>query len=90
MFKCKPEADGNEWKKVLADLRKLPDQIEVIRAYEVGEDVLGSPRSWDAVLVSTFDDLEALQLYARHDAHVEVALRIQALVEQVAAVDFEV
>lgn len=89
MFKFKSEADGNECKKVLADLRKLPDKIDVIREYEVGEDVLRSPRSWDAVVVSTFDDLETLQIYARHDDHVEVALRIQALVDQVAAVDYE-
>jgi hypothetical protein len=89
MFKVKPEAEADEWKKVLADLRKLPDKIDVIREYEVGEDVLRSPRSWDAVLVSTFDDLEALQTYARHEDHVEVALRIQGLVEMVASVDYE-
>jgi hypothetical protein len=89
MFKVKPEAEADEWKKVLADLRKLPDKIDVIRDYEVGEDVLRSPRSWDAVLVSTFDDLEALQTYARHEDHVEVVLRIQGLVEKVASVDYE-
>ena len=89
MFKFKPEADDDACRKVLADLRKLPDKIDVIREFAVGEDVLRSPRSWDAVLVSTFDDLETLQTYARHDDHLEVALRIQALVEKVAAVDYE-
>lgn len=89
MFKFKAEADPHQCKNVLADLRKLPDKIDVIRTYEVGEDVLRSPRSWDAVLISTFDDLETLQIYTRHDDHMEVALRIQPLVEAVAAVDVE-
>jgi hypothetical protein len=73
----------------LADLQKLPDKIEVIREYEVGEDVLHSPRSWDAVLVSTFDNLETLQTYAQHDDHLEVVRRLQNLIEAVVSVDFE-
>ena len=89
MFKFRPEADSLECKEVLADLRKLPDKIDVIREFEVGEDLLRSPRSWDAVLVSTFDGLDTLQQYARHDDHVEVAQRIQGLVEKVASVDYE-
>jgi hypothetical protein len=89
MFKFKPEADGDEVKKVLDALRLLPDKIEVIREYEVGEDVLRTPRSWDAVLVSTFDDLNDLQTYAVHDDHLAVVQLIQTLVQTVASVDFE-
>jgi hypothetical protein len=89
LFKFKPEADPRECRKALESLRQLPEKIEVIREFEVGEDVLRSKRSWDVSLISTFDDLEALQSYIQHDDHVEAALRLQALTEAVAVVDSE-
>ena len=89
MFKFKPEADKNKRKKALDELQALPAIIEVIREFEIGEDVLQSKRSYDAVLIATFDDLGALELYQRHPDHVEVALQIQEIADAVAAVDYE-
>ena len=89
LFKFKPEADESECQKALDDLRQLPEKIDSIRDFEVGEDVLGSKRSWDVSLISTFDDLEALQKYINHDDHVAVALRLQAFMQAVAVVDSE-
>jgi hypothetical protein len=89
LFKFKPEADAAECQKAIEDLRRLPDKIAVIREFEVGEDVLRSNRSWSVSLVSTFDDLQALETYSRHDDHVEVALRLRELSEAVAVVDSE-
>ncbi|MEW6128356.1 MAG: Dabb family protein [Acidobacteriota bacterium] len=90
MFKLNPEAEPSVVKKTFQDLSKLPEKVAVIREYEIGEDVLRSPRSWDVVLLSTFNDLDALQEYARHDDHVEVALRLQGLCEKIAVVDYEI
>jgi hypothetical protein len=88
-LKFKPEATAAERREVIEDLRALPAQIDVIREYEVGEDVLKSPRSWDAALVGTYDSLEALKIYSDHPAHVAVVQKIRAISEGAASVDFE-
>ena len=89
LFRFKPEAEAGECKKAIDDLRRLPFKIDVIREFAVGEDVLRTNRSWDVSLVSTFDDLQALEIYSRHDDHMEVALRLRELSEAVAVVDSE-
>lgn len=88
-FKFKPEASAADIPAVLDQLRALPDKIDVIRSFEVGEDVLHSPRSWDAVLIATYDDLQALDIYTRHDDHVDVALKLREISDAVGSVDFE-
>jgi Stress responsive A/B Barrel Domain len=88
-FKFKPEAGAADRKAVLDQLRALPDKIDVIRSFEVGEDVLHLARSWDAVLIGTYDDLQALDIYTRHDDHMEVVLKIRELCDAVGSVDFE-
>lgn len=89
LFKFKPEIDGPQRRLVLDELRALPSKIEVIREFEVGEDILRSPRSWDAVLVSTFDNLETMDVYQRHDDHQQVAVKLRAISESIATVDYE-
>lgn len=88
-FKFKPEVTPAERRAVLDELRSLPDKIDVIRSYEVGEDILHSPRAWDAVLIATYDDLGALDTYASHDDHVEVVLRLREICDAVGSVDYE-
>lgn len=88
-FKFKPEANATDRTRALDQLRALPDKIDVIRSFEVGEDVLQSARSWDAVLIATYDDLEGLEIYTRHDDHVEVALKLREISDAVGSVDFE-
>lgn len=88
-FKFKPEAGASERTSVLDQLRALPDKIDVIRSFEVGEDVLQIARSWDAVLIATYDDLQALDTYSRNDDHVEVALKLREICDDVGSVDFE-
>jgi len=87
-FKFKPESAAHRT-EALDQLRALPDKIDVIRSFEVGEDVLHSARSWDAVLIAAYDDLQALDIYTRHDDHVEVALKLREICDAVASVDFE-
>jgi hypothetical protein len=88
-FKFKPEAPASDRKAALDSLRALPAQIEVIRSFEVGHNVLESPRAWDAVLIGEYDDLAALDIYNRHEAHVQAATSIRGLCEAVGSVDFE-
>jgi hypothetical protein len=89
-FKFKAEATGEQLEAAFAALRALPEKIDFIRQFEVGKDVLHSPRSWDAVLVSTFDDLQSLDAYARHEDHLPVIDLMKTVCESVGSVDFEV
>jgi hypothetical protein len=88
-FKFKPAAAASDRKDALDGLRALPARIEVIRSFEVGENVLESPRAWDAVLIGEYDDLSALDIYSRHEAHVQAATAIRGLCEAVGSVDYE-
>ena len=54
-------------------LLALKGQIPEIRAMEVGINMNPSDRSFDAVLVSEFDSLEALKAYSTNPLHVEVS-----------------
>ena len=89
VFKFKPETDERERTAVINELRDLPNKIDVIREYEVGLDVLRSQRSWDGVIIGTYDDLDALQKYQRHDDHIPVVMKMQQLCDTFGVVDFE-
>jgi len=75
--------------EIVAALRVLPSRIPEIRHYQVGLDILHSARSYDFALVSAFDDLAALERYRAHPDHVPVAQRLQAVSQNMIAVDFE-
>ncbi len=88
MVKIKPGAEREKVDRVISDLRGLPGRIPEIRGFEVGEDIVHSPRSFDFALVARFDDLAALKRYQQHPDHVPVAAALQALAGQMASVDF--
>lgn len=89
-FKFKPEIDQARREAALCELRKLPDRIDFIRSFEVGTDVLRSPRSWDAVLIAEYDDLAALNRYAVHEAHLPVVELMKAICESIGSVDYDI
>ncbi|HEY3134787.1 MAG TPA: Dabb family protein [Blastocatellia bacterium] len=88
-FKFKPEVAVLERRSVLDQLRALPDKIDVIRSFEIGEDIMHSARAWDAVEIATYDDLAALDTYARHDDHVELVLKLKQICDAIGSVDYE-
>jgi hypothetical protein len=87
-FKFKPDISAAEREAGISGLRGLPDKIDFIRTFELGEDVLRLPRSWDLVLVATYDDLDALQAYATHPDHVPVAELLKVLCDGIGSVDY--
>ena len=87
-FKFKPDISAAERDAGMSGLRGLPDKIDFIRTFELGEDVLRLPRSWDLVLVATYDDLDALKTYTTHPDHVPVAELLKALCTDVGSVDY--
>jgi len=87
-FKFKKDISPAEREAGITGLRGLPGKIDFIRSFELGEDVLKTPRSWDLVLIATYDDMDALQAYAIHPDHVPVAELLKALCESVGSVDY--
>jgi hypothetical protein len=88
LFKFKPETTAAEIQQLAEGLGRLPHVIEDIREFRFGKDVLRSERSYDLGLVSSFDDLEALQRYQVHPEHQKVVAIVKAITSSVVAVDF--
>jgi hypothetical protein len=88
-FKFKPEAGADARREVINQLRALPDKIDLIRSWEIGEDIMHSARAWDAIEIATFDDLGALDIYTRHDSHVDVVVKLREICDAVGSVDYE-
>ena len=89
LMKFKPEVSEAQIVDLERALDDLPNRIVEIHTYEFGRDVVHSGRSYDFALVSAFANLEALGRYQKHPAHLKVLQQIQAMVAEVAAVDFE-
>ncbi|MGE5138113.1 MAG: Dabb family protein [Rudaea sp.] len=88
LIKFKPGTPHAEIERLLDGLRTLPGEIPEIRGYELGEDVVHAGRSFDAGLIARFDDLEGLKRYQAHPKHVPLGGGLQAIAEQMIAVDW--
>ena len=88
LFKFKPTTTGGERAELKAMLEALPSQIDVIREFQVGYDIIQAAWSYDMGLVSSYDDAGALAHYATHPAHVPVVKRAGELCDSVVACDF--
>ncbi|MFF1877048.1 Dabb family protein [Leifsonia sp. NPDC058230] len=71
-------------------LESLPPSIPEILALEVGVNVLAPGANFDVVLISDFEDADALARYVAHPDHETVAAYIRSVVGARSAVDFEV
>lgn len=74
---CLQVPDPVQAEELVRRLEALPGLIPGIRSYEVGLDVVGGPSSYDVGLHSTFDDVDALERYREHHAHLAVVQLIQ-------------
>ena len=70
-------------------LLALRDKIPEIREMEVGININPSERSFDAVLVSVFDSMDALKSYSVNPLHVAVSDFCKTIRTQSASVDYE-
>lgn len=69
-------------------LLSLPPQIDVIRRYEVGVNDAGAADNFDVVLISEFDDEDALSTYVTHPVHQEVVAFVRANTVGRAGIDY--
>ena len=63
--------------------------VPEIRSLEVGVNVCVAGTAYDAVLVSSFDDADAMERYKVHSAHVAVAAYFKGITEGRAEADYE-
>jgi len=90
LFKFKADTPQTERDVLLEMLRALPSKISEIIDFEAGFDVVRSARAFDLALVASYEDLAALDRYAKHEHHLPVIERVREICEQVASVDYEV
>jgi hypothetical protein len=86
-FKFESKEETKEVKKRLLD---MDGKIDVLKYIEVGENFLESERNYDLCLITHFDTLEDLKIYADHPVHVPVKEYIGTVAKSAVAVDYEV
>ncbi len=87
-FKLK---EGESIEKAKEVLLSMQGNVPMMRAIEVGVDVLKSARSYDVYLSVLLDDMKALEEYQADPYHVNVVKKhMHAVVEKSVAIDFEV
>ena len=83
--------DGFTQKDLLVEkLNNLKDEIDFIRALEVGIDFLQSERSYDLVLTVVLGSKEDLAAYATHEKHLPIIEFIKANGIETKVVDYEI
>ncbi|MEE2987297.1 MAG: Dabb family protein [Nitrospinota bacterium] len=87
-FKLEEKTPENIQKAVEA-LNGMIGKIEVLRHLEVGVDFTQSPRSYDIVLTTHFDDRQGLKTYMNHPNHLPVVELIKSLCSASVVVDYE-
>ncbi len=89
IFRFKAAVSDDDRQAFRAMLDALPAQIPQIVASQTGFDLVRSPRAFDLGLVSSFNNLTDLGVYAKHEHHLPVVERAKEICEQVASVDYE-
>lgn len=74
--------------EVVAKIKSMRGQIDVLRSLEVGADIVRSERAYDVALIARFDDMAGLETYNTHPVHLPVLDFLRARISA-AAVDFE-
>lgn len=94
MWKLKDFAEGcsreENAQKIKTLLEALKGEIEQIKYLEVGINSFVSDMSYDAVLITDFEDNQALETYKKHPEHVKVSDFVAKVRESRAVVDYVV
>jgi len=90
LFRWRPGTDPGDVAQAADALRRLPAVIPELKHYRVGPDAGRVAGNWDFAVVADFDDEAGWRTYTDHPAHLAVAARIRSLMEDRAAVQYEV
>ena len=84
----KSRKENAKWMK--EHLEALVGVVPEIRSMEVGVNCYPGETAYDAVLISTFDDVNAMNRYKVHPAHVAVAEYCKKVRESRVDIDYEI
>ena len=94
MWKFKNEAEGKSKVENMAVVRDslyaLLPIIPEIKKMEIGFDVKHTDMSMDLLLLTEFDSLDALAIYANHPEHLKVAEYVRKVIETRVVLDCEI
>ncbi len=94
MWKFKPEAEGNTKEQNMSIVRErlyeLLPIIPEIKRMEIGLDINHTDMSMDLMLLTEFDDTDALKLYANHPEHLKVSAFVRKVIETRVVLDCEI
>ncbi|MGK0288853.1 MAG: hypothetical protein ACI86H_000274 [bacterium] len=88
-FKLK-EKNNENINKLTTALKSLKAEINELVDVEVGEDFVGSERSMDIILITSFTTKEDFKIYGTHPHHLPVLSLAKELCSEVKAVDYEI
>lgn len=88
MFKIK-DAYRAEIPQLVQNFYGMKGKIEGMTDLEAGADFLGSERSYDLALITTFTDRAAFEAYQSHPVHMPVRKRMHEVRSASVACDFE-
>ena len=87
-FKLKDNSLAN-CEKARDVLLSMQGNVEYLRDIKVGIDILHSERSYDLILETVLDDMDALEAYQQHPYHVSVVKKhMHAVRETSVAIDY--
>jgi hypothetical protein len=89
LFKIR-EAHKGDLQSLVDGFYAMRGKIDGLMEIEAGADILGSERSYDLALVTTFRDRAAFDAYQTHPVHLPVKKRMHEVRESSVACDFEV
>jgi hypothetical protein len=94
MWKFKEESEGKSKEENMNIVRNmlysLPAIISEIRRLEIGSDVRHTDMSADLVLITEFDTLEALEVYAKHPEHMLVSQYVRKVICDRVVIDVQI
>ena len=83
------EDHKNEIPLLVKNFYSMKGKIEGLLDLESGSDILGSARSYDLALVTTFESMDAFRAYQVHPVHLPVKAKMHEVVETSVSCDFD-
>ncbi|WOL15513.1 stress-response A/B barrel domain-containing protein [Canna indica] len=77
--------------QLVQDMQKLVSQVDVVKDFEWGEDVLKNERlshGFTHAFILTFASAQDLDTYIKHPNHVDYGIKFRASVDDILAIDF--
>ena len=94
MWKFKDEGEGKSREENLNIVRDslyaLTNIIPEIKKMEIGFDITHSDMSADMVLLTEFENVEEMKVYATHPEHLKVAAYVRRVIESRTVIDVEI